>query len=241
MNAPVIRNEPKGLIFDLDDTLYLQADYKRSGFRAVAEWLEQHKGLDSDTAYHELDIILQTKGPSYPNMFDIFVKNTGFDPKLTKTLVEVFIEHQPQINCFPGVIKMISRLRNHYKLGILTDGRLKTQEKKIDALRLRDKVDAILCSDIMGTNKPDEQLYCWFETYFMLKPTEQVYIADNPHKDFFGANKRGWLTVRVLTGEHARTHVNGMWKAKRELPHVTELEVEMQKKNKNNSFTVTNS
>jgi putative hydrolase of the HAD superfamily len=32
-----------------------------------------------------------------------------------------------------------------------------------------------------------------------------AYVADNPIKDFFGANQRGWQTIRVLTGEFTNT------------------------------------
>ena len=198
--------ELKGLVFDLDDTLYLQADYKRSGFKAVADWLSEYRDIDSIRTYDALDSILQEKGPSYPYIFDLFVERSGLDRNLVRILVEIFIENQPQISCFSGVSDMLSRLRKQYKLGILTDGRLASQEKKITALGLGDKVDAILCSDKMGTSKPDERLYCWFEEKFDLAPSELGYIADNPAKDFIGASQRGWRTVRVLTGEHAMVH-----------------------------------
>ena len=206
MIPPETARKLKGLVFDLDDTLYLQADYKRSGFKAVAAWLSEYKDIDSIWAYKALDNILQEKGPSHPYIFNLFVERYGLESHIVTKLVEVFIEHQPQISCFSGVSDMLSRLRKQYKLGILTDGRLASQEKKITALRLRDKVDAILCSDSMETSKPDESLYSWFEEKFDLAPSELAYIADNPAKDFVGANQLGWRTVRVLTGEHAMVH-----------------------------------
>ena len=33
------------LVFDLDDTLYLEREYALSGFRAVGDWLRQTRGL----------------------------------------------------------------------------------------------------------------------------------------------------------------------------------------------------
>ena len=81
----------------------------------------------------------------------------------------------------------------------------------------------------MGTNKPDERLYCWFEEKFNLSSCVLVYIADNPAKDFIGANQRGWLTVRVLTGEHTEVQVPVPYRAKSSIKHVREMDNWLQK------------
>ena len=35
----------EAVVFDLDDTLYPEADYVLSGFQAVADWAEVHLGI----------------------------------------------------------------------------------------------------------------------------------------------------------------------------------------------------
>ena len=42
-----------GVVFDIDDTLYLERDYVRSGFRAVGEHVARSTGVDgfSDLAF----------------------------------------------------------------------------------------------------------------------------------------------------------------------------------------------
>ena len=42
------------IVFDLDDTLYLERDYVRSGARAVATWLAPQLGLDPVAMASEL-------------------------------------------------------------------------------------------------------------------------------------------------------------------------------------------
>jgi len=34
------------IVLDLDDTLYLERDYVRSGFKAVDQWLRMHKSFN---------------------------------------------------------------------------------------------------------------------------------------------------------------------------------------------------
>ncbi|MBN2644199.1 MAG: HAD family hydrolase [Desulfuromonadaceae bacterium] len=191
------------LIFDLDDTLYSQESFKRSGFTAVAAWAEQNLAVNRLQCRTMLDLILAEHGPSYPLMFNLLTSKLGLPLPVVDDLVREFINHDPAIDCYPGVKEMLADLRPRYRTGILTDGRLSVQQKKIQALALQGLVDEILYSAELGLEKPDRQLFLWFEERFGLKGRQLVYIGDNPHKDFSGARERGWRTIRVLTGEHA--------------------------------------
>ena len=44
----------KAILFDLDDTLYLERDFVKSGFRAVAWWLQQENGLPEKETFTRL-------------------------------------------------------------------------------------------------------------------------------------------------------------------------------------------
>lgn len=76
----------------------------------------------------------------------------------------------------------------------------------------------------MGTGKPNVRLYCWFEEKFNLSSHQLAYIADNPAKDFVGANKQGWRTIRVLTGEYAATKAAPPFSADTEIAHINEIQ-----------------
>lgn len=219
-NLPKIR----AIVFDLDDTLYPQVEYKRSGFKAVASWLAEKRGLDSATVLRVLETILYQFGASYPNMFDRLVERLKLESGLVPELVSVFIDHNPQIDCYEGVFPMLARLKAKYRLGILTDGRFSVQMKKITALGLKNSVDRILCSDTIGLEKPATQLYAWFEKAFDLKGSNLIYVGDNPEKDFYGAHQRQWETVQVGTGEGEKKWVDQEYQAKRTIPSVTDLE-----------------
>ncbi|WP_372679952.1 HAD family hydrolase [Desulfosarcina sp.] len=201
----------KGIVFDLDDTLYPQVAYKRSGFQVVSTWVAEQFNMDASRVQTELEAILNHYGPSYPHMFDRLVERLGIGIGFVERLVRLFIDHDPRICCYDGVIPMLSRLREKYLLGILTDGRYAVQRKKIKALGLDTRVDHILCSDALGLEKPDSRLFDWFEKKFQLAGWNLMYVGDNIEKDFYGANIRGWTTVMVRTTQPMSSSISASY------------------------------
>lgn len=217
----------KGIVFDLDDTLYPQISYKRSGFNVVAQWLASRHNLNPSAILSELEDILDLYGPSYPYMFDRLAERFTLGASFVPEMVRIFIEHEPRIRCYDGVIPMLTRLKNKYRLGILTDGRLTVQQKKIDALGLTDRADEILCSDLVGLEKPATELFQWFEDAFRLNGENLMYVGDNPQKDFYGANCRGWRTVMVNTGQPLSSSIRAGYEPQVEIPTVVDLEARL--------------
>ncbi len=213
----------KAVIFDLDDTLYLQRSFKESGFREVALWLEKTFSIPFDRTTSHLNHILNEFGPSYPFMFDRLCERIGLQENIKLDLIKVFLQHDPQIECFPGVLHILYQLSRSFRLGLLTDGREETQRKKVESLNIANYFSTILYSDSVGLGKPAAPLYEFFERQFTLHPQELVYIGDNPKKDFVEANTRGWLTVRVLTGEYAKLRVENRKDAKVKINSVPDL------------------
>lgn len=212
-----------GIVFDLDDTLYPQKEFKRSGFRAVSSWVAAQFEIDQRSILSELEDILSEYGASYPEMFNRLAERLGLKAEDVPEMVQVFIAHEPRISCYTGVTELLSKLRPDYRLGILTDGRYAVQLKKIKALGLEKMVDEILCSDQIGLEKPAPELYHWFEKKFNLPGKHLMYIGDNPEKDFYGANKRGWYTISVLSGEKKVNGFTEMYNSAYTIPSIFEL------------------
>jgi len=214
----------RGVVFDLDDTLYPQLSYKTSGFKVVSDWAASQFKLDRHTILSVLNDILRQYSPSYPYMFDRMAESMELNSESIPKMVRVFIEHKPHIQCYTGVIPMLSRLRSKYRLGILTDGRLSVQQKKIRALGLEKGMDEILYSNMMGLEKPASELFQWFERKFESDGENLMYVGDNPKKDFYGGNIRGWCTVCVMTGENRDTGLQKLFKSQFIIPSIIDLE-----------------
>lgn len=213
-----------GIVFDLDETLYDQGDFKRSSFRAVGRYLEE-KGLARSAAVEEsLEGIIRLHGPSGPRMIDMMIKELNLSLELVPTLVEVFRSNEPEISVFPGVFDLLTALGQKMPLGLLTDGLGRIQRGKVKALGVAPYFKEILFSDDLGTSKPDPRLFEWFEERFNLPGEALLYVGDNPEKDFFGARGRGWRTIRVMTGEYSKLTPNPGFAADIEISHVLNLQ-----------------
>ena len=176
------------VIFDLDDTLYPEKDYVKSGYRAVAEYLGHPEYADKLYGYFE-----QGK-----NAFDELLSEIGKEDELKKVL-EIYREHKPKISLYPEMEKAIDTLRaKEIKIGIITDGRPNGQRNKLEALGLEAKIDEFIITDELGGiqfRKPCDIAFRILQTRFRLPFEEILYVGDNPTKDFVAPMQLGMKSL----------------------------------------------
>ena len=190
----------RAVVLDLDDTLYPEAAYVRSGFRAVAGRAEGTLGIPAPEGEREL-----------VSLFEAGVRGDTFDRWLAARglggatavadLVATYRGHAPHIDPFPEAEQLIAQLRaDGAAIGLLSDGDPAVQGAKLDALGLRDAFDAIVVTGELGPDagKPSPR---GFEEVLRglgdALPGEAVYVSDNPAKDFVGARRAGMRSIRV--------------------------------------------
>lgn len=199
----------QAIVFDLDDTLYPERDYVLSGFRAVADWSATHLGIPADQAFVELTRLFEqgVRGDT----FNRWLANYDLhEYGLVQKLVQTYREHQPTLRPFPDVSELLDALRVRYRLGLLSDGYLSVQQRKLDALGLADRFDAIVFSDEWGRAawKPSPQPFQVILERLKAEPARVIYIADNPLKDFLGAREVGLFTIRAQWANGEYTHLD---------------------------------
>lgn len=174
------------VVFDLDDTLYTERDFVRSGFRAVTKAL----------GVPVFDRLMEEFDAGNADPIGSLVRETN-SPLSPESLLTVYREHQPNICLTDGALDLLKKLREiGHSLGLLTDGRSSTQRNKIESLGILDLFDEIVISGEFGSEKPDERNFRHFELKFQGR--EYVYVGDNLEKDFVSPNRLGWLTVCLL-------------------------------------------
>lgn len=185
----------KVVVFDLDDTLYKEVDYVRSGLMAVAH----HFGDDSLLA---LMLKARSKGM---NAFEA-VKEQRSDAEIDK-MIEIYRNHKPQISLPRDTKLTLDYLHSKYTLALVTDGRSVGQRNKIEALALERYFapEDIIVSEEFGSDKHSaanfkaiEKNHPGAESYF--------YIGDNPEKDFYQPNLLGWHTIMLEDVNHVNIH-----------------------------------
>ena len=168
------------VIFDLDDTLYPEKSYVRSGFQVIASLLPQ-----IDNVEEKLWNAFESGHPA----LDAVLKNARIeDAEIKENCLKRYREHIPSIQLYPDVLKLFSALRKAgKKIAILTDGRPTGQRNKIAALGLDELVDEILITDELGGTqfrKPNDVGFRILK-YRLGFPFERIaYVGDNPGKDF---------------------------------------------------------
>jgi putative hydrolase of the HAD superfamily len=186
-----------GVVFDLDDTLYAERDYVRSGFEAASIYARKQFGV---TDFAEAAWTLFERGQR-GNIFNRVLENCGViaQQESVSKLVETYRVHRPNIRLFPDAQDCLQRLPPEWFLGIITDGYWASQRLKVTALGLQRCVKVVLFTDDWGKQywKPHPMAFRLIEQRYMLAPRSLVYVGDNPHKDFSAPKNRGWHTIRV--------------------------------------------
>ena len=179
------KGQIKGVIFDLDDTLYSEKEYVRSGFKAVSDYLGG--GYEA-----KLWGFFQAGKPA----IDELLKELGRQNEKAEAL-EAYRSHKPDIHPYPGVVEMIEELKSKgIKVGIITDGRPEGQHNKLEALGL--KVDDVIITDELGGiqfRKPCDIAFRILMTRWRLNPADIVYVGDNPVKDFQVPQQLGMKSI----------------------------------------------
>ncbi|MFC0471331.1 HAD family hydrolase [Halalkalibacter kiskunsagensis] len=197
------------IIFDVDDTLYDQAQ----SFHKTVRKLFQEPLSDE-----EIDQIYKASRKYSEILFDQseageisqFKWQTGriiaafkdfnitIDTEKAAIFHETYVAEQKNITLFPEVEELLNALYKKGKqLGILTNGEEKHQAMKIKQLGLSRWIPAekTFISGTIGHAKPKREVFDFIEEKMELDQTKTVYVGDNFEKDIIGAKQAGWQAV----------------------------------------------
>lgn len=182
-----------GIVFDLDDTLYNEKNYVRSGFNAIGNAFPQFKDLSEK---------LWKAFSDGKTAVDVVVDELGLQKeKYKQKFLEIYRCHKPDIKLNENVYEVLSKLKkNNKKLGLITDGRPEGQHNKIEALGIADFFDKIIITDELGGSdcrKPNPLAFNIMKKSLKLEYKDMCYIGDNINKDFIAPEKLGIISVHL--------------------------------------------
>lgn len=183
----------KVVCFDLDDTLYKEIDFLKSGYHKVSELVEKRFHYDAQDVYkHLYSWYLNGENP-----FACLNESYKLDNPISDYL-NIYRFHQPSIQLSDGVEDTLNELKHRgVILGLITDGRTISQKNKIASLGLDRWFEKknIIISEEFGSEKSDERNFRYFvdqnpgATFY--------YVGDNPKKDFIVPNQLHWNTIML--------------------------------------------
>ena len=192
---------PRGttvVVLDIDDTVYLERDYVRSGFEAVGALIERRFGVAGvgDTLW--AGFLEGVRGNAFDRALRLHGLPAGDD--VVAELVDAYRCHRPRIRLLPDARRLMQRLEGAgLRVAAITDGPISSQRGKVEALGLLDVLDPLVVTAELGEErgKPHPAAFELIEHVTGARGGELMYVADNPRKDFVVPLQRGWGAVRI--------------------------------------------
>jgi putative hydrolase of the HAD superfamily len=198
----------RAIFFDLDNTLYDTSKYYHRAFESISKSLSKKTKQNKNLIYHKLCVRWIEKTSMYPNLFDDVLSKLGIEDNIQE-IVEIFNNQSiKKEDYYSDASTILKKLKNQYKLGIITDGNITRQKNKIEKFDMNEIIDLVVYTKKIAP-KPSPLPFEYAINELEIEPSESYYIADNPKIDFFGAKKVGMNTVRILRGEYAKIPSDG--------------------------------
>ncbi len=192
------------IAFDLDDTLYNEYDYVEACLRNVAGKCATRFGVSGDQVYDDMT--------SAENPYDGLAAGVVGARLPFEEFLQIYRSTEPaSLPMRADAVELLEWLkaeRPDVKLFLITDGRRVGQRAKINAIGVRRFISdehIIISAEIGGYGKQTPMPFA----HAMIRanqPTGWIYIADNPAKDFYWANRLGWKTVMLRDTSGTNVH-----------------------------------
>lgn len=97
-----------------------------------------------------------------------------------------------------GADRLAAGLRERYRVGLLTDGPVGTQRRKVARAGWTDLFDAVVVTGALPAPKPDERAFTALCEALDTAAEATAYVGDAPEADIAGAAAAGLHAVQVL-------------------------------------------
>ncbi|WP_255167636.1 HAD family hydrolase [Natrononativus amylolyticus] len=186
---------PRAVVFDLDYTLAVPerdretilADATR---RTGAPALTREAYLEA----HRRNLTRESREPIFADL--LADHDTDADPAAVATAYRETIADS--LAPLPGVESMLDRLREEYRVGLLTNGPVRAQRDKLATLGWEGAFDAALVTGELEAGKPDRRAFEAILRELSVAPGEAVYVGDEVEADIYGATNAGLDAIQVL-------------------------------------------
>ena len=204
-----IINRLKLIFFDLDDTLY---EYhgetvryvEKTAFSLLTPFIPLPKVLDTyELVKRQEDEEYLEHKMSMEDFYDVtcrfsrLLRLLGLDDRyLSEKMTQAYWEK------WVGVIKpfldtefVLKELKKKYELGILTNGLMEQQRKRVLSIGLGEYFDYFFTSDSMNADKPSKEYFDFVLKAIKYKNHECALVGNDSLKDVESANNAGMVSI----------------------------------------------
>lgn len=215
----------KVIVFDLDDTLYDEINFVKSGFKAVCSYFSLKYKLNEELFYSKMIEFLDKdgRGKVFDNVleyFDIFNKTN------VKRSISLYRTHIPKITLKKEAIAILEHFNSkNIPLYLVTDGNKLVQYNKILALDIEKYLKKAFITHRYGIQHSKPSPYCFLKIAKNEKVNNSdiVYIGDNVNKDFVGIKPLGFRTIKIENGMFKNAIKSDEYQAEYNIKNLDEL------------------
>lgn len=206
---------PKFVFFDLDNTL-LNHDFAEAGAHndlyestpelqqvSLDDWLETYKLInhqlwlqyqDGEINRHELQ-----RSRFKDSMIQLDVSAERYE-EIGKSYMQFYRNHWGWVD---GAEEALAKVNQKYPIGIVTNGFLETQHKKIEKMGLEQYTDLFIITEEIGVMKPHPKVFDVATERAGVDRNSILYVGDSYSSDIVGGRNAGWTTAwfTALNGE----------------------------------------
>lgn len=191
------------ILFDLDETLLDRTNSLVDFLRDQHRRFNDRLGGAEFPAWRDKFLALEGRGLVHKSLvYPTILASFGGDVTAAEELLADYRSRCCHFaRPFPGMIRTLSMIRSmSLPIGIVTNGESEFQARKIDALGLRELVDAILISEAEGVRKPEKDIFERAACRLGVQSTQCLYVGDSPTADVLGAHAVGMKTAWFRCG-----------------------------------------
>lgn len=200
---PPGRPRPRAILFDLDDTLF---DHLYSMRASIAKLVSHFPRL----ANVPLVLVESTYRASLEELHVHVLAGTMTIPQARQARVQRILElagpvadpgvvaegvqvqkdgYQASRRAVPGTHALLRHLRDHARIGVVTNNVHAEQVEKLEVCGLTDLVDTLVTSEEVGIPKPDPAMFHVAMDRLGVDPQDCVMVGDSWSSDVVGAQR----------------------------------------------------
>ncbi|MES5817281.1 HAD family hydrolase [Streptomyces sp. RG80] len=191
------------VVWDVDDTLFDYTGADRAGMRlhlAAEGLLDRHESVEQAIVrWREITDVQWARFSAGEVDFQGQRRDrvrVFLDAELTDAEADAWFEryiahYETVWALFPDVLPVLDALAASHRHAVLSNSSIHVQDRKLRALGVYDRFEAVLCAAELGVSKPEAGAFHAACEALELAPEQVAYVGDHPEIDGRGAAEAG--------------------------------------------------
>lgn len=199
----------RAVVWDVDDTLFDYSGADRVGMRlhltaegllggydsveqAIVRWRTITDAQWARFSAGEVDFQGQRR-----DRVRVFLDEELSDAEADAWFQRYVAHYETAWALFPDVLPALDALAASHRHAVLSNSSIHVQDRKLRALGVHSRFEAILCAAELGVSKPEAAAFLAACEALELAPHQVAYVGDHPEIDGRGAADAGLLSVWI--------------------------------------------